>query len=572
MQRRVIRVLGMYLAGSFILLQVADVTFEPLGFPDWSQTALIVVLLVGIPVVAGFAWVFDVTPDGVVVTDDQTEPPVYSRRAKIIDRSIIVLLAVAVAILVGREVMAPDTPDEGMVQADVDRSLAILPLKSLSSAQDDAYFAVGLTEELTTTLAAIPDLRVISSQSVGQVGIDNRSDGELAEIFGVAHLLKGSVRKSGEDVRIVLQLVRAKDGDVLWSNTFEQELADVFALQDQVAEGVALSLKSALHQQSLELVASTRTSSIEAYDAYLLALHHRSIDWQLVTQYLQEALQKDPEFVPALTFLADVYTNRIGGTLPADRAYPAARVTLETALSLAPEYVPALIVQGKLERLDGDYRAAETAFRKARTLAPGLATTDLANLLLLQGRVDEALREYRHSNGVDPLDPGWYAYALIANGMLDQAIARLETSVPILEGRELWVVYSELARFYALRGDHQTASTWADRALAETAPDLHFVRGYMAYALGRIGRVDDARDIIEDLEERRLRQYVSPTPLFWAYLGMGDLDSAFDWMFEAIDEGALMVTIGMKTQPFYDELRDDPRFEVALDRMGLLEE
>jgi tetratricopeptide (TPR) repeat protein len=346
----------------------------------------------------------------------------------------------------------------------------------------------------------------------------------------------------------------------------------VFAIQDEISAKVAASLQSTLYRETLQQRAALRTDNMEAYDAYLLALHFRGDHWPAVLEHATTAAQLDPDFVSAHTLMAHVYMTRVGGTMPSMQAYPAARRALETALSLAPDYAPALIVQAHMERQDRDYIAAEALFRRAKAISPNQSSRDLANLLQMLGRLDEALEEYRRSAALDPLEIGFYTSALFSDGSFEQAMTMTEDILPLVSDRWRYGGLTDLAAQNAYLGNSEQANYWLEQALAMKGPVISVSRGIAAYALARLGRNAEAESIIEEIESRALRQYVSPAALFWAYLGTGDLKQTFAWLDRAIDENVYIITMAMRTSVFFDELRDDPRFDAALDRVSLLTE
>ena len=570
LQRRVIRVISMYLVAAFVLLQIGDVSFEPLGLPDWSQKILIVLLALGLPLVAVIAWIFDLTPDGVVRTSSRSKEIERLKSGRKLDLVIIIVLVAAFGLYLGRDFLpaafSTSPPDQAAVA--VDRSVAVLPLKSIGS--DGLYFADGMTEELVGSLAAIPDLRVIAANSSSQMDAMNLSVNELGLTLNVAHLVKGSVRRANENIRVTLQLVRVTDDQVLWTQTFENSLADVFAIQDEIAAKVAASLQSTLYRAALQQRAAARTENMAAYDAYLMALHFKSVDWSATLEHAQNAARLDPDFVSAHTLIARAYMTRVGGTLPGTRAYPAAGAAVETALALDPNYAPALIVQAHIERQNRDYVSAEALFRRAKAINPNQSSGDLANLLQMLGRLDEALEEYRRSIALDPFGSGFYTDALCADGSFEQAITITEGMVSLRQDRAKRFGMAQLAVWHAFLGNTEDAGYWVDRSLSSQGSSAPIFSGYIAYALARLGRTTEAQEIIDKLESRATRQYVSPVALFWAYLGKGDLDRTFTWLDRAVAENVYLITMIMRTSKLLDELRDDPRFDAALDRLSLL--
>jgi TolB-like protein len=568
-RRRVMRVLGMYLVGAFVLLQVGDVTFDALGLPEWSQRLLIALLLLGLPLVSVLAWVFDITPEGIVRTSAQDDGEIHRLQSgRKFNIAVIIALLLAVGFLIGRDYLRG--PAHSVAAPVTDRSVAVLRFTSIDTQGDNRYFADGLTEELISTLAMIPDLRVAARQSSLGMGTDAFSDAQAGGTLNVAHLVKGSVRRAGDDVRVAAQLVRVSDNTVLWSRSFEKTFDDVSAIQDAIAQGVATSLKSTLYKQVVQRLALERTDNVAAYDAYLVALHYRAMRWDRAVEHAKRAVTLDPQFVAAHTLLADAYMRRVGGTIPAAQAYPLARRSVNAALAIAPDYGPAVVVHAHLERMSGNYDAAERLFREAKVRAPNMVSSDLANLLLTVGRTQEALEEHRRSYELDPLNRGFYQAALVSAGEYRLAQELQEEVLDLLPAEQRPYSCAQGAMLYAFLGETQRATALADEALRDMQRSVYTGRGQLGYALALLGRTAEARAIADELEARAAQAYVSPAGPFWTYVGLNDHERAFAWLNRVVDEDVYLVIVGLKTSPMYDQLRDDPRFHAALDRLGLL--
>lgn len=582
-RRRVVRVLGMYAVGAFVLLQIGDVAFEPLGLPDGSQRLLIILLIIGFPVAAVLGWIFDVTPEGIVRTGRSETRPAGDTSGlggATLDRLIIVGLIGLVAVLLWDPPMpwqstepdqsaAPEMTVELDANQTGDESVAVLAFRSLSPVPEDAYFAEGMAAEIRSVLARIPDIRSVSgSRNTQDADADLRA---LGEQLGVAYLLDGSVRKSGDAVRITVQMIRVSDGRLVWSETYQEKIDDVFAIQDKIAETVAISLRSTLYREGISARARGRTRNPEAYNHYLTALYYRSERWDLVDENTARAIDADPEFGLAHALRARAYLTRLGGQIPAASAFQIARSSVERALSTDPDDPETLLMLGHLERAAGNYQEAERIYRSVRSSSPNLVSTDLANLLQLLGRLDESLDEYERSRRLDPTSgTAFYAMALVSTGQIQAAMNLLEQDLNVAQ-QSVTRIYLQCfhAMLRAFSGD-EIPDSLLDELIRAVPQDNYTALGYLIYTLAINGRTEDAEKLLIRVEERGRRNYVSPILPLYGAMGLEEPDRFFVWLNRCIDEQVLLVTSLVMSSPLLDSFRDDPRFDAALDRLNLL--
>jgi len=258
MQRRVMRAMSLYLVSAFVILQVADITFEPLGLPAWVLQGLIAALVAGLPATAVLAWIFDLTRSGIVRTGDEAtaqQAPAFTTARKV-EAVLIVALCIALAWFMYVQM----STESGGGVLTMNRSVAVMPFSSFGG---EEHLALGLTNELTSALSIIPDLHVASYSfaAIGRLA----SDTEVARALNVEHLVKGSVQQANEQLRVTAQVLRARDGKVLWSLKQDQPLTDIFAIQDEIATNVAINLRSTLYREALAASAATRTDNLLWY-------------------------------------------------------------------------------------------------------------------------------------------------------------------------------------------------------------------------------------------------------------------------------------------------------------------
>ena len=305
--RNVIRVGVAYVIAAWLFVQAADIATESFAAPDWVMRILIILLLVGLPVALFLAWAFELTPDGVVKAEDIPDnAPKDPRSGQMLNRIIIAALVVAVAGLVWDR--TSDNLSTAGVAAVTDKSIAVLPFVDFSPGGDQAWFADGLTDEILNALARTRDLRVASRSSAFQFRGDAQSIPEVAAALGVAHILEGSVRRSGDRIRVTAQLIRASDDAHLWSETFDASSDDSIQIQEEIAFEIASLLDTAMDPDELRRMVAAGTDSIAAWESYirLRAIQVQSFDAfdphfgnaEILALY-QEINAEDPAFAEA---------------------------------------------------------------------------------------------------------------------------------------------------------------------------------------------------------------------------------------------------------------------------------
>jgi TolB-like protein len=316
-RRRVFRVATVYAAAGFVVWQAADIAFPALGLPEWLLTAAVAFTLLGFPVALALAWAFDITPDGVVRTEPQGAgssaagpvPALLGRRAAVLSGAL-VLLGVGLGagwVLKPVGIAEPGSLTPGT--SGMDRSIAVLPFADLSEARDQKWFAEGLAEEILTSLARLPELRVIGRNSSFLFTDGATDDQHIAGNLGVAHLVKGSVRRVDGQLRVSVQLVRAADGVQLWSESYDQSAEDLLHVQRDVAEKVAAALDVLLDDDRRERMFEAGTRNVGAFEAFVrgreihIAVHGDDRTRSLADAgiWLGRAMELDPGFArPAL--------------------------------------------------------------------------------------------------------------------------------------------------------------------------------------------------------------------------------------------------------------------------------
>jgi len=490
----------------------------------------------------------------------------------------------SVILAIGEKVSPAESPSEETIEADnllPEKSIAVLPFRSLSPNPDDKYFAQGLADEIRTVLSKIPDLEVASSTSSYQfldgAGGDSRAIGTQ---LNVRFLLEGSVRKSGNQLRVTIEFVEAFDGYTVWSKTYNDTLDDIFAVQDEIASRTANALKSTLWETVLEHQARNRTENSLAYQEYLLAMHYdremhqggpEALD--LVRKHAENAVELDSEFIPAWVMLADVYLNRMGYRMPISEAHPLAKNALDNAIRLDPNNVDVQLQLAELTRGNHQYAEALDIYQRVRELDRTSPQVEYATLLFTVGRLEQALQEFEHCIEMDPENFSLWFYraaTYFGAGNAKQAIEDYKKSLSITAGGFLTDgVCAALAGTLFLNGQHAEAKEMLGRC-PRTNPDrTEFEQGVIGGIHGIMGDKDRATEIAAELEEQRLKAYVDPQALFWAYFGMDDKEKTFHWMEKVVDDDSFPTIYFLKTWPLFDHLREDERYDELLIKAGI---
>ena len=452
------------------------------------------------------------------------------------------------------------------------RSLAVLPLKNLSGDAAQDYFADGITELLTEQLAKRLPLRVTSRTSAARYRNTAKSAPTIGTELGVDALIEGSVVRTGDRVRVTVQLIQAASDRHVWAETYDRDLADVLVLQKEIARAVASELHSRVLRDEDRSPAISR-SSFEAYVRARYYWNQRTAQ-NLATaiSWFQKAIAEDPANARAYAGLADCY-NQLGtvmiGALPPRQARKLALAAANRALDIDPNLAEAHAALGYVQTYEWNWERAQAELDRAIQLNPNYAPAHLwlSHFLSIHGRFSEALQQVRLARDLDPLSPivetqhGWI---LIHARRYDEAINALRSVVGKYPDYQ-WALW-QLGMALAHSGDPNAAVATLEQAAARHP--THAFLGFLGYAYGRAGRTPDARRVLAELLSASRQGYVSPHALMFVYMGLGDRDKAFECLEQSFYERSNGVA-WMAVAPDFDVLRPDPRFGGFLTRVGL---
>jgi serine/threonine-protein kinase len=460
---------------------------------------------------------------------------------------------------------------ENLATGSVDRtaSIAVLPLANLSRDPDDEYFSDGLTEEIISALTRVPGLKVIARTSAFAFKGKNEDIRRIANTLGVTHVLEGSVRRVDGRVRVTAQLVHAADGAHRWSQRYDREISDIFAVQDDIAAEIAGALKL-----QLAPAPERRMPHVPAYEAYL---RYRSYQWQFTPEAarrsrecLEQALALDPQFPLPYVGLADLHFALASvGAVPSHDAMPRARELAQRALELDPELPEAHAMLGIVAgHYDYDWGEAERRFRLAvsrEPLSPHLRQWYGTFFLYATGRADEARRHLSRVIDEDPLCQMWRlmrANLLSSVSLEHEALDDARKAVELDPG--FWLGWADLALLHARRHQHADARPCAERAMAG-APWCPYSIGVMAAALANQGQVNEAQPLLDGL---RGDAYGGPLGLAVYFLGRGEFEQAVEWSAK-VAEQRFPASIPRLLRAFEPSLRHSPTWPDVLKRMNL---
>ena len=455
-------------------------------------------------------------------------------------------------------------------------SIAVLPLVNLSNDPEQEYFVDGMTEELIAGLSRINALKVISRTSVMRYKGTEKTLPEIAGELGVDAVIEGSVLREGNRVRITAQLIDADTDRHLWVETYERDMRDVLALQNDVSRAIAREIRITLTPEETARHSTSETVDPEAYQAYLKGLYFWN-QWtrkglEKSTDYFREAIEKDPTYARAHAALADSYTARgvVHFLRPRD-AYPQARAAAMTALGLDDTLAAAHVSLGLVKyRFDWDWAGAEREFERALELNPGNALAYLwyADYLTSMGRHEEAVAAARRARELDPLsafvhhEVGW---TLMMGRQYDRAIEEFQATLEMDPNHA--AVHHFLDWTYRLKGLDDLAFAEREKAArlgGTSSEEIAAMR--RAYQEGGIMGFERRR--LERLLEDEARGFVNAARIAGLYAGLGEVDKSFEW-FEKAYEQREDGLVFFKVAPWYDVLRPDPRYEEMMRRLGL---
>jgi TolB-like protein/Flp pilus assembly protein TadD len=585
-RRNVVKVAIAYCAAGWVVVQVAALLFPLFGAPAWILKVVTTLVFLGLPLALVFAWAFELTPQGIKRTEDVPSGVATPRRhARLLNLLIIGVLAVAVGLFaLERFVWTDAAPASASREADrpagapprpaagAHNSIAVLPFVNLSNDPDQEYFSDGIAEDLMSALARFKALKVAARTSAFSFKGKQVDLHEVGRALNVATVLEGSVRRSGDRLRITAQLNDVATGYQLWSETYERELTDIFAIQDDITSRIVGALQVHLDEEPSR-AASTPVDA-EVYQSVLRGRffwNQRTPEgFGKAAELLQEATRRAPEYAPAYSALADVYLSQYDyGLMSWEESTVKARAAATKALELDETSAAAQTSLAHILLHEWQWQAAEQHFLRALELDPNytLALHWYALCLTALGRAEEAVEVMQRARQLDPLSVRINAdlgMALLAAGKHDEAVEQEGRALELAPEAAVprWIrgmALEQLGRFDAAEREMKAA---LDAMSGDEA-----VKGSLGHLYAISGRQAEARTLLGELTSQAEATDVT----FFAALicaGLDDKDGALTWLERAVDKRSGSVRY-LRIDPRLAGLREEPRYQRLMERVGL---
>jgi TolB-like protein/Tfp pilus assembly protein PilF len=567
-RRNVFRAAIAYLVVAWLLMQIGDTLGPALLLPKWATSLLAFFLILGFPLAIFFAWTYEMTPDGLKPEQSAVRSEQNVRASgRGFDFLVIGLLSVALAYFAYDKFFAqrPDVPaSETEITANANRhSIAVLPFVNMSADPDQEFFSDGLSEELLHLLAQIPELRVTSRSSAFSFKDKTFTIEDVGQALDVEYVLEGSVRKSNDQIRITAQLIEVGDDAHIWSQTWDRDLEDIFAVQDQIADAVA----TALEIQLVDKLPRAYVTDPEAYALYLRALElvaNGSLsDLQQADALLRQVLEIDAKYGPALIVLGSITIGQAGyfAQSSMEESFEVARQFAQRAIDANPDFSDAYAALAYIAMaFDRDTEAARFYVNEALSNDPNSREAQRRDALLsrLNGNTEKFLRLAQEGIRINPLSAMAFSQlgtALMNARRYDESIQSYRRALEI--NPELSYAHTQIGTILFLTGKYEAAQVEFE---AEPFPALRdYGQALINHALGKSADSDAALE--------RLSMHIeAAAQIAEVHALRGDLDSAIEWLHRAFDHYDLGI-MSAAVNPLLDNLREDPRFDEFLEML-----
>jgi TolB-like protein/Tfp pilus assembly protein PilF len=571
-RRNVYKVAIAYGVVAWLLMQVASQIFPFFEIPNWAVRLVVLLLVIGFPVAIILAWAFELTPEGLKRTEVADELPRKSEQK----RAWIYVVIIAGAVAAGLFFFGRYTSSKRGAEM-LEKSIAVLPFENRSEDKANAYFAEGVQDEILTRLSKIADLKVTSHTSTQHYKSVPENLAEIAKQLGVAHILEGSVQKSGDTVRVNVQLIKAANNSHVWAETFDRKLTDIFSVESDVAKAIADQLRAHITRQEEQVIAAKPTKNIEAYDAYLRGRYFwnkRTSDGiKHAIEHFQQSIERDPDFALGHAGLADSYIALTFYNFAAPHeTMPKAKESAIKALALDNTLAEAhASLAHILMNYDWNWSAAEKEFKRSIELKPDYATAHewyAIHYLTATGRLEEAVQEMKKALELEPASLVMNTFmgaTLYYAGRYDEAIDQCRRTIEMDPNFTVAHWYLGLAYEQKQVLDAATEEFKKAISLSGGSPLMKAALG-RAYAKSQ--KKHEANEMLNELNELSKQHYVSAYEVATIYVALGNNEQAFQLLEEAYAEHSFHL-VYLNVSPQFKPVSSDRRFQNLVQRIGL---
>ena len=576
-RRNVYKVAVTYAVIAWLLIQAASILLPTFEAPTWVMKGFVVFLILGFAIAVFISWAFEATPQGMKRTEDVSPDEVLPSWSPRKFAAFIVMIAMLAASLLVFELLRSQSKPRGALDLP-GKSIAVLPFENLSRDPDNAYSTEGIQDEILARLAKIADLKVISRTSTQRYKSSPDDLPQIAKRLGVSSILEGSVQKTGDRVRVTVQLINAASDAHLWAETYDRNLTDVFAAESDIAKMIADTLRAKLSGSEQQAIAVRPTQNAEAHQLYLRGRYfwnkRTGADLKKAIDYFNQAIGKDPNYALAFAGLADAYVllSAYAEASPKE-SLPQAKAAALKALELDSTLGEAhATLANALIAYDLNFAEANREFERAIELNPNYATAHqwyAETGLVPLGQFEKAVAEVKRALELDPL-------SLVINADVgttltnarryDQAIEQLRETVEM--DPSFYYAHWTLGNALELKGLTEEAIAEYKEAIALNDDPLP--RALLGHLYAKIGRKNEALAILKQVRELRessKQRYVSPYNLALIHIGLGQKDEALQLLEETYQDRDGYDIAFIKVEPLLDPLRGDPRFETLVQKV-----
>lgn len=565
-RRNVFKASVAYLIVAWIIAQIASIVLPTFDAPPFVLKTILFLLIIGFPIILVFAWAFELTPDGIKKTKEvNLKKSITLKTRSQLNKMIITSLSIAVILLLFNQFRNTPFDETDLIDSN-EKSIAVLAFKDMSPEQDQEYFSDGISEELLNLLAKIPELRVISRTSSFSYKGKNETLETIGRELNVTHILEGSVRKSGNKLRITTQLIKVADGSHLWSETFDRNMEDIFKIQDEIAEVVIKQLKIKL----LGDIKKTKGVDPEAYSLYLQAnyFYQQSSDEEIIKaeETVRQSLAIDSTYAPSWNLLSKIIRESAFNLsqLPFKTGLELAIAAAQKAIDIDNKYAPAYAMLSIIYLTDLNFESARENITKALLLDGGNASVVSSAALNAgySGRIEEALELYHKSLQLDPL-----SYRIYLNlGIGYYWLNRLDEAYDAVQK---YMFYSPNAAIHhSVNSKILIGQGKYEEALKEAEKETNEFYNLYArnLALFALEKHIEADSLLIQMIETYGKTHWSNIAEIYAF--RGEIDNAFKWLdisFEQSDNNLIEAV----NEPTFSNLHNDSRWQILLTKMKL---